>query len=62
LGNNYDNYWGEDIKAHLSKFVLLSKAEYEEILKKGGFFIQKSQRSIFKELERGKKLEKEKNK
>ncbi len=47
---DYDNYWDEDIKAHLSEFVLLSKAEYEELLKKTGFFIQETQRSIFDEL------------
>ncbi len=47
---DYDNYWDEDIKAHLSEFVLLSKAEYEELLKRTGFFIQESQRSIFDEL------------
>jgi hypothetical protein len=28
----------------------LSKAEYEELLKKAGFFIQETQRSIFDEL------------
>ena len=47
---DYDNYWDEDIKTHLSEFVLLSKAEYEELLKKTGFFIQETQRSIFDEL------------
>jgi hypothetical protein len=47
---DYDNYWDEDIKAHLTEFVLLSKAEYEELLKKTGFFIQETQRSIFDEL------------
>ena len=51
---DYDNYWDDDIKAHLSEFVLLSKAEYEELLKKAGFFIQETQRSIFDELNRGK--------
>jgi len=55
---DYDNYWDEDIKAHLSEFVLLSKAEYEELLKKAGFFVQESQRSIFEELNRRKKHEK----
>jgi hypothetical protein len=30
--------------------VLLSKAEYEELLKKTGFFIQQSQRSIFERI------------
>ena len=49
---DYDNYWYEDIKAHLAEFVLLSKAEYEELLKKTGFFIQESQRSLFDELNR----------
>jgi hypothetical protein len=52
---DYDNYWDEDIKAHLSEFVLLSKAEYEELLKRTGFFIQESQRSIFDEMKRRKK-------
>lgn len=47
---DYDNYWDEDIKTRLSEFVLLSKAEYEELLKRTGFFIQESQRSIFDEL------------
>jgi hypothetical protein len=46
---DYDNYWDEDIKAHLHEFVLLSKAEYEELLKRTGFFIQETQRSIFDE-------------
>ena len=49
---DYDNYWDNDIKAHLKEFVLLSKAEYEELLKKNGFFIQQTQRSIFDELNR----------
>ena len=57
---DYDNYWDEDIKAHLSEFVLLSKAEYEELLKRTGFFIQESQRSIFDELNRRKKTNKKK--
>jgi len=52
---DYDNYWDEDVKAYLSEFVLLSKVEYEELLKKTGFFIQESQRSIFSELNRRKK-------
>ena len=57
---DYDNYWDEDIKAHLSGFVLLSKAEYKELLKRTGFFIQESQRSIFDELNRRKKPHKRK--
>jgi len=55
---DYDNYWDEDIKAHLSEFVLLSKAEYEELLKRTGFFTQESQRSIFDEMNRRKKHDK----
>ena len=57
---DYDNYWDEDIKAHLSEFVQLSKAEYEELLKRSGLFIQESQRSIFDELNRRKKPHKKK--
>ena len=49
---DYDGYWNPDIKTHLNDFVLLSKAEYEELLKKTGFFRQESQRSIFDELNR----------
>ena len=49
---DYDNYWDKDVKGHLSEFVLLSKVEYEELLKRTGFFIQESQRSIFSELNR----------
>lgn len=54
---DYDNHWDEDIKTHLNEFVLLSKAEYEELLKKTGFFIQESQRSIFSELDHHKEKE-----
>ena len=48
---DYDNYWDNDIKEHLAEFVLLSKTEYEELLKEAGFFIQETQRSIFDELD-----------
>lgn len=57
---DYDNYWDEDIKAHLHEFVLLSKAEYEELLKRTGFSIQETQRSIFDELNRRKMARKKK--
>jgi hypothetical protein len=56
---DYDNYWDEDVTAHLSEFVLLSKVEYEELLKRTGFFIQESQRSIFSELNRRKEKKRE---
>ena len=58
---DYDNYWDEEIREHLGEFVLLSKGEYEEALKKAGLFVQESQRSIFEELNRRKKLRKKKN-
>ena len=51
---DYDNYWDPDIKANIDCFELLSEAEYRELLKKTGFFIQESQRSIFSELDRRK--------
>ena len=51
---DYDNYWNKDVKANLSEFVLLSKYEYQELLKRTGFFVQESQRSIFDELNRTK--------
>ena len=57
---DYDNYWDNDIKTHLAEFVLLSKAEYEELLKRTGFFIQQTQRSIFDELNCRKDFRKEK--
>jgi len=53
---DYDNYWDNDVTSHLSEFVLLSKVEYEELLKRTGFFIQESQRSIFDEISRAKRL------
>ena len=51
---DYDNYWDNDVKVHLKEFVLLSKAEYEELLYKNGFSIQETQRTIFDELNRRK--------
>ena len=57
---DYDNYWDKDVKTHLAEFVLLSKAEYEELLKRTGFFIQQTQRSIFDELNCRKDFRKEK--
>lgn len=59
---DYDNYWNKDIKANIDGFELLSEAEYKELLKKTGFFIQESQRSIFSELNRNKKRARRKNK
>lgn len=51
---DYDNYWDSEVHAKIKDFVLLSKAEYLELLQKNGFFIQQTQRSIFDELNRHK--------
>lgn len=56
---DYDNYWNPDIKANIQDFEILSEAEYREILKKTGFFIQESQTSIFSEIERRKRKNQE---
>jgi hypothetical protein len=44
---DYDNYFNEEIKAKIKDFILLSKAEYVEILWKNGFVIQSSQKHLF---------------
>jgi len=44
---DYDNYFNEEIKAKIKDFILLSKAEYLEILRKEGFIIQESQKHLF---------------
>lgn len=44
---DYDDYWNPDIVANIKGFELLSQAEYKELLRRTGFFIQESQRSIF---------------
>ena len=51
---DYDNYWDQDIRTNIDGFELLSKVEYRDILKRTGFFIQESQRSIFDEMNRSK--------
>jgi len=57
---DYDDYWNPDINANIEGFELLSQAEYKELLKQTGFFIQESQRTIFSELNRRKKKSKNK--
>jgi hypothetical protein len=44
---DYDNYFNDEIKAKIKDFILLSKAEYLEILHKNGFVIQESQKHLF---------------
>ena len=51
---DYDSYWNPDINANIEGFELLSQAEYKELLKRTGFFIQETQKSIFSELDRRK--------
>jgi len=51
---DYDNYWGDAIKADIENFVLLSKAKYMELLEKYGFYSQPVQLSLFDELKRRK--------
>ncbi len=44
---NYDDYFTSEIKLKSHEFELLSKAEYEEILKECGFYRQRNQRHLF---------------
>ena len=54
---DYDSYWNPDITANIEGFELLSEAEYRQLLKQTGFYIQESQRSIFDEMNRTKERE-----
>ena len=53
---DYNDYWNPDITANIGGFELLSQADYKELLKKTGFFVQESQRSVFDEISRAKRL------
>ncbi len=53
---DYDNYWNPDIKTNMDGFEPLSQAEYRELLKQTGFFVQESQKTIFDEISRAKRL------
>lgn len=55
---DYDNYWDPDIRANIDGFELLSEAEYRELLKRTCLFVQESQRTIFDEMNRTKRLHK----
>lgn len=44
---NYDDYFTGEIKIKSNEFELLSKAEYEEILRECGFSRQISQKHLF---------------
>ena len=49
---DYDQYWNPDIEANIESFEELSEAEYRQLLRRTGFQIQQSQRSIFEHLNR----------
>lgn len=51
-GLGYDKRWNTDVKLNFIDYLPLSKLEYAELLKKNGFFVQQTQRSIFDELDR----------
>ena len=44
---NYDDYFTSEIKIKNTEFELLSKAEYEEMLRECGFYRQVSQKHLF---------------
>jgi hypothetical protein len=44
---DYDNYFKEEVKAKIKDFVLITKEDYLEILKKNGFYSQTVQRHLF---------------
>jgi hypothetical protein len=44
---DYDDYWNEDVKAHLPEFELVSRDDYLELLRKNGFYRQGSQPHLF---------------
>lgn len=43
----YDNYFTSEIILKSKEFELLSKAEYEELLRECGFYRQRNQRHLF---------------
>jgi hypothetical protein len=44
---DYDEYWNQDVAAHLPEFELVSKADYLELLRKNGFYSQTMQKHLF---------------
>lgn len=52
---DYDDYWNPDAKPNIEGFELLSEAECRKLLKRTGFIVQESQRSLFDEPRRHKK-------
>lgn len=44
---DFDNYFTSEIKAKFKDFILLTKDDYLEILRKNGFRVQTIQRHLF---------------
>lgn len=44
---DYDNYFNDEIKAKIDDFILITKADYLEILRKNGFYVQSTQKHLF---------------
>ena len=44
---DYDNYFSDEIKIKQKDFLLLTKEDYLEILRKNGFYSQRIQRHLF---------------
>ena len=44
---DYDNYWDSEISNKIKDFVIVSKLEYLELLRKNGFYRQVSQKQLF---------------
>jgi hypothetical protein len=44
---DYDEYWNEDVKARLPEFELVTKADYDALLRQNGFIRGSSQPHLF---------------
>ena len=44
---DYDNYFTDEIKERIEDFVLVTKEDYLEILRKNGFYSQIVQKHLF---------------
>jgi len=44
---DYDNYFTDEIKEKIEDFVLVTKEDYLEILRKNGFYSQTVQKHLF---------------
>ena len=44
---DYDNYFSDEIQTKIKDFILLTKDDYLEILRKNGFYSQRIQKHLF---------------